>query len=207
MKLIIVRHGETSWNRHMRLQGQRDILISRNGLKQAKILAKRLSKVEIEIIYTSKLKRAIKTAEEIRKYHKNSKFVRSKSLNEMSWGIWEGLKMSYIKTRYKSLYKKREKNKFNFKVPKGESPKQLKDRLRKILDEIIKQNKDKTALIVGHGGVNRILLGILLGWNNEKIMSVRLHNASVTMLNVKNNKIKMLLFDSKRHLENGNMQS
>ena len=71
MRLIIVRHGETSWNKQKRLQGQNDIPISKIGLKQAKVLAKRLSSKNIDVIYTSRLKRAIKTAEEIKKFHKN----------------------------------------------------------------------------------------------------------------------------------------
>lgn len=206
MKLIIVRHGETLWNREMRLQGQKDIPISGKGLHQARMLAKRLSKEKIDVIYTSKLKRAVKTADEIKKFHKNARLIKEKSLNEMSWGIWERLKMDYIKKKYRQIHEKREKNKFNFKIPKGESPKMLKIRIKKILNKIIRQNKGRNVLIVGHGGVNRTILGILLKWSNEKILSVRLNNASITILNIKNNKARMNLFDSSHHLKNGNMQ-
>ena len=206
MKLIIARHGETLWNKEMMLQGQKDIPISRKGLHQAKMLAKRLSRENIDVIYTSRLNRAIKTAAEIKKFHKNARLIKEKSLNEMSWGIWEGLKIGYIKKKYKEMHKKREKDKFNFKIPRGESPQMLKTRVKKILDKIIRQNKGRNVLIVGHGGVNRTILGILLKWSNEKILSVRLNNASITILNVKNSKAKMSLFDSSHHLKNGNMQ-
>ena len=205
MRLIIVRHGETSWNRQKRLQGQKDIPISKIGLKQAKVLAKRLGNKKIDVIYTSRLKRAIKTAEEIKKFHKNAKLIKEKALNEMSWGIWEGLKMDYIKRKYRELYKKREKDKFNFRIPNGESPIILKNRIRKIISKIIKKSEDKTVLIVGHGGVNRTILGILLKWSNKKILSVRLQNASITILNIKNSKARMYLFNSYHHLKNGNM--
>lgn len=205
MKLIIVRHGETSWNKQKRLQGQKDIPMSKIGLKQAKVLAKRLSKTKVDVIYTSRLKRAIKTAEEIRKFHENAKLFKEKSLNEMFWGKWEGLKMEHIKKKYKELYKKREKDKFNFRIPKGESPKILKDRIKKIISSIIKKNKDKTVLVVGHGGVNRTILGILLKWSNKKILSVMLQNASISVINIKNDKARMHLFNSYRHLKNGNM--
>lgn len=200
MRLVIVRHGETLWNRHNKLQGQTDIPVSKKGLQQSKMLAKRLKNENIDVIYTSRLKRAVRTAIEIKKFHKNAKLVREKGLNEMSWGIWEGLKWDYIKKEYKNLYEKREKDRFNFKIPKGESPKLLKNRLKNILNKIIDHNKNNTVLIVGHGGVNRTILGILLKWNNKKILSVKLHNASITILNVKNNKTMMHLFNSKRHL-------
>ncbi len=205
MNLIIVRHGETSWNREKKLQGQKDIPMSKIGLKQAKVLAKKLSKIKIDVIYTSRLKRAIKTAEEIKRFHKNAKLIREKALNEMSWGIWEGLKMEHIKKKYKELYEKREKDKFNFRIPKGESPNILKNRLKRILNKIINHNKNKTVLIVGHGGVNRTILGILLKWSNKKILSVRLQNASITILNIKNSRARMYLFNSYHHLKNGNM--
>lgn len=200
MRLIIVRHGETLWNRANRLQGQTDIPMSKKGLQQSKMLSKRLKNEKIDLIYTSRLKRAIKTAEEIKKFHKNAKLVKEKGLNEMSWGIWEGLKWNHIKKNYKELYEKREKDKFNFKIPKGESSKLLKNRLKNILNKIIKHSKNNAVLIVGHGGVNRTILGILLKWSDKKILSVKLHNASITILNFKNNKVKMHLFNSKYHL-------
>lgn len=199
MKLIIVRHGETLWNKHMRLQGQKDIPISTAGLKQAKMLAKKLAKTKIDIIYTSKLKRAIKTAEEIKKYHNGIKIIQDKNLNEISWGIWEGLKWGYIKKKYTLLYQEREKDKFKFKIPKGESQIELKARIKKILNKITKHYKDKTVLIVGHGNVNRTILGILLKWSNRKILSVKLRNASVNILNIKNNKIKLQSFNKILH--------
>lgn len=204
MKLIIVRHGETLWNKQGKLQGQKDTPISRNGLKQARILAKRLSKEKIALVYTSKLQRAVKTAQEIRKFYNGLRIIQDKNLNEMSFGIWEGLKMGYIKKKFKELYEKREKDKFNFKIPKGESPLMLKNRLKKILSKI-KQNKNKNVLIVGHNGVNRTILGILLNWSDGKILSVRLNNASISVVNIKNNKAKLHLLNSSYHLKNGNL--
>lgn len=205
MKLLIARHGETSWNKEMRLQGQKDIPISKTGLQQAKMLAKRLGKEKIDVIYTSSLKRSIRTAHEVKKFHKNAKTIKEKNLNEMNWGIWEGLKMDNIKEKYKEIYEKREKDKFNFKIPKGESPKMLKMRVKKILNKIVRQNEDKNVLVVGHGGVNRTILGILLNWGNEKVLSVRPNNASITIVDIKNNKARMILFDSYGHLKNGSM--
>ena len=205
MKLIIVRHGETLWNRHNRLQGQMDVPISRIGLSQAKMLAERLRNKKIDVIYTSRLQRAVKTAEEIKKFHRNAMIVKDKMLNEMSWGIWEGLKIGYIKKKYRNIYGQRKKNKFNFQVPKGESPKQLNERVKKAIKKIIRQNKDKNILIVGHGGVNRAILGILLKWGSSRIISTRLNNASISILNIKNNKARMSLFNNYHHLKNGSL--
>lgn len=197
MKLILVRHGETIWNKQNRFQGKTDIPMSKIGLRQAKLLAKKLSNKRIGMIYTSKLKRAIKTAEIIKKFHKNAKIIKERNLNEVSWGLWEGLTKSEVKKKYPEMSKEREKDRFNFKVPNGESQMELKIRIKKILKKIINQTKDKNLLIVGHRNVNKIILGLLLNWNNKKMMSIDFHNASVTMLNVENNKPRMLLFNSR----------
>ena len=197
MKLIIVRHGETRWNKENKLQGQADNLLSKNGLKQAKLLAERLRNQNIDTIYSSMLKRSIKTAKEIKRFHYNSKLIKDKNLNELSWSIWEGLTWDYIKMKYKVLYEKREKNKFNFKVPKGESYKILKGRIKKLLGRIFKQNKNKDILIVGRLNVNRIIIGTLLRWSKEKMLSKKLSNTLIAVITIKSNEIKMQLIGLK----------
>ena len=205
MKIIIVRHGETNWNKHGKLQGIRDIPVSKIGLHQAKLLANRLDSIKIDAIYTSKLKRSMKTAQEIQRFHKHAKIAKLKELNEMSWGIWEGMRMEDVRRKYHDLYEKRKEDRFSYKIPKGESPLILKRRLHKIVDRLEKQHKNQNILIVGHGGINRVLMGILLKWSNEKVLLVKLHNASITIINVKNEIARMILFNSKHHLENGNL--
>lgn len=201
MRLIIVRHGETLWNRQRRFQGVTDISLSKIGLLQAKLLAKKLSKEKIDVIYTSMLKRAIRTAEEIQKFHKNAKILKTKILNEMSWGIWEGVRLDEIKRKYIQLYVKREKDRFNFRLPEGDSLKILKARVKKFFGSI--KSKDKTILIVGHLNVNRVLIGILMRWKNEKISSIKLNNASVIVIKAEKESAKIL--HSSSTIENGNL--
>lgn len=205
MKLIIVRHGETEWNKESRLQGEKDVPLSKAGLQQAKMLAKRLSKSKIDVIYSSLLKRAARTTEEIKRFHRSIRITKDKELNEMSWGIWEGFTWDRVKKEYPQLYIARKKDKFNFKVPRGESPKMLKSRITRVLNKIIKNNKGKNVLIVSHGGVNRTILGILLRWGNKKIVSTIINNASITIVSIKNSKSRMSLFDSQHHLKNGSL--
>lgn len=183
-KLIIVRHCETEWNRKNKMQGQTDIALSKFGVSHAKLLAKRLSKIKIDTAYSSRMKRSVKTAEEILRFHKGIKLKKEKSLNEMSWGIFEGLSNSDIRVTYPELYKAMESDKFNFRIPNGESPKILAVRVKNILRNILRKNKDKTVLIVAHGGVNRTIIGSILKWSNEKILSTRILNGSARIINI-----------------------
>lgn len=202
MKFVIVRHGQTSWNEKKRFQGKTDTGLSKNGLKQAEMLAKKLSKEKIDVIYTSMLKRAIVTAEKIQKFHKEARIIKAKELNELSWGIWEGIKLSEVKKRYPELYEKREKNRFNFRIQKGESLKMVKKRIKKILSSIRKKGNG-TVLIVGHLNVNRAIIGTLMGWKDKKTSSISLHNASVVAIEVNKSRAKILRASSS--IENGNL--
>ena len=207
MKLIIVRHGETEWNKEGKLQGIVDIPISKVGIHQAMMIADRLKGAKIDAIYTSKLKRAIKTARIISNHHSHIKIIQAKELNEMSWGKWEGMTMASVKKNYAKLYEKREKDKFRFKTPKGESPYLHQRRISRFIKKLSKKEKNKSVLIVGHGGTNRAIISSLLNWSIKKTMKIRMHNASLTVINIKNGKARMSLFDSKHHLTNGKMPS
>ena len=90
LKLIIVRHGVTEWNKEGRLQGKKDIPLSKEGEEQADKLAKRLKDEKIDKIYASPLKRACKTAEIINKYHKLPINIED-GLREISYGIFDGI--------------------------------------------------------------------------------------------------------------------
>ena len=69
MNLILIRHGETDWNRIGRCQGVADIVLNENGKRQAKELAESLKNHDIKAVYSSHLKRAFETAQEIAKHH------------------------------------------------------------------------------------------------------------------------------------------
>ena len=89
MRITTIRHGETNWNRERKPQGSCDIELNETGIAQAKKLATRLQHESCDIIYTSDLLRAKKTAEIINEYH-NVKMVASSQLRESSFGEFEG---------------------------------------------------------------------------------------------------------------------
>lgn len=188
MKFIIVRHGQTLWNAEKRFQGKTDTKLSKKGIKQAKMLAKKLSGKNIDVIYTSSLKRTVATAKEMLKFHKKAKIIKAKELDELLWGIWEGIKLSEVKKIYPELYKKRENDRFNFKIPKGESLRMLQSRVKKFLHRIMPKSKHKSVLIVSHLNVSRVLIGILMGLKGKKAASLNLDNASVIEITIDNKK-------------------
>ena len=190
-KLIIVRHCKTYLNEENREQGITDLPLSEEGIKQAQILALALKNEKVEVIYTSQFKRAIQTAEAINKFH-NVPLLKEKILNEMSYGIFEGMTINEIKEKYAELFEEWHKDEFNFKFPEGESLSIIKNRLNQCLPSIASEKKN--IMIVAHGEVSRVILGILLNWSNEKIISTKLRNGSVTILETEKNP-KLLVFN------------
>ena len=89
MQLILVRHGETLWNKEGRIQGTSDIELSEAGIEQAQLLALSLKDQTICAIHASPLKRALKTAEIINEFHRKEIQINS-DLMEMDQGDFEG---------------------------------------------------------------------------------------------------------------------
>lgn len=163
----IVRHGETEWNVKDLLQGQKDSNLTKKGIEQAKLLAKKFKNIKLDAIFSSDLIRAKKTAEIIALEHKIA--VRTKEiLRERNFGKLEGRREDEIKEELKDLFLKFEKAKHEEKlkfryVPDMESDEELISRLITFLREIAVAYSGKTVLVVSHGGMMRTLL-IHLGY-------------------------------------------
>lgn len=181
MRLIIVRHGETDWNRECRYQGRMDIPLNENGRRQAHLLAKALSCEEISLIFSSPLKRALETAKVI-SLQKGVPIIVRDELSEIYHGEWEGLLLSEVKRKYADVFEmwKREPEKTT--IPSGESLNMVLNRVKPLLAYIIDKCKDKTVLIVGHGGVNKVIFCVLLGLPLSYFWKFRQDNANLSIL-------------------------
>ena len=148
-RIFLVRHAESVGNKKRVPQGQIDYALTPEGVRQAKAIAKRLSKIRFDAIYASTLTRACRTAEEIAKLQ-HCKVVRSKLLMERSFGKHEGRPYPGVGVAYRYNSYAR--------PPGGESMKQALDRVKPLLAKILKKHAGKTILIVGHGNLGRATL-------------------------------------------------
>ena len=89
MKLYIIRHGETSWNKEKKLQGQRDIMLNENGLRLAELTGEGMKDIEFDLVISSPLIRAKQTAELVMA-GRQLPMITDKRIIEMSFGKWEG---------------------------------------------------------------------------------------------------------------------
>lgn len=161
MKLYLLRHGQTDWNLTWKMQGRTDIPLNQKGLEQAQKAARELKNIPFDLILSSPLIRAKKTAETIAEPH-NIKVLPEELLIEMSFGIHEG------QTPESDPDKEDRKKLFDFPeeyIPasKGESYEELDKRCKTLLSKLQKDYSSySNILLVSHGAFFKGLLRSIL---------------------------------------------
>lgn len=165
--IYIVRHGETEWNQKKLVQGQKDSPLTKGGIEQAKQLAKELKKANFDLIFSSDLLRAKKTAEIIAAEHELA--VESTNLlRERKLGNLEGKSVEALRAFEKLFKELKEEEIFKYKShPDIESDEEITTRLITFLRETAITHPGKKILAVTHGGTIRALL-IKLGFSTYK---------------------------------------
>lgn len=169
IRLYHVRHGETDWNTEGRLQGQTDIPMNENGIRQAfrngealltHFLAEGIAPESLHYV-ASPLMRAQETMEIVRVslgLHEDG-YETEPRLIEIAFGEWSGATIRELKREGQhQLVNERRRDKYNFVPPGGESYAQLAERVAGWLAEL-----DRDCLVSSHGGVFRVLHGFILG--------------------------------------------
>ncbi|MFA5796782.1 MAG: histidine phosphatase family protein [Candidatus Woesearchaeota archaeon] len=196
-RLILVRHGETIANGKARVCGGWQSPLTRKGIDQAKKLAIRLKDESIDIIYTSNLIRARKTAAYIRRYHQKTPCIVESELRERYYGTFERKKVSAFYVAMQKVGKTRA----TFRPPRGESAGDVRKRAKKVLTKIISQNRGKTILIVAHGAFNTCAILYLLKKKNTEYVKLFQHNTAVTIINITGKKVKLHTLNCTKHLK------
>jgi len=176
--IILVRHGETEWNVAEIFRGRIDVDLNETGIKQAELLAEYLSNLKINAIYSSPLRRALKTAETIASCHKlNVEIV--PGLIDFDYGEWQGVSHQEVKAKYKELYAEWLNSPDKVKMPSGESLSDVRGRAMGMVDSIIARHKG-TVVLVSHRVVNKVLICALLGLDNSRFWNIKQDNCGIT---------------------------
>ena len=177
-EIILARHGETKWNVEEVFRGRTDIELNQTGIKQAELLAGYLSKRKIDAIYSSPLKRAVKTAETIAGYHGLDIKV-APGLIDFDCGDWHGLLRQEVQDKYKELYDLWVNHPDKVKIPGGESLNDVGERAISVLDDVITKHGG-TVILVAHRVVNKVLTCALLGLDNSHFWNIRQDICGIT---------------------------
>jgi probable phosphoglycerate mutase len=150
LKLILVRHGETYWNKERRVQGgDSDIELNDTGLEQARKIAAFLENESIIAILSSPLQRAIATAKILASQHQLPVEI-DQGLRELKVGELEGMPVSNLSTTFSQFLMQWWQDRGAMKLPNGESLIELQQRAWKVIEGLLEKHKDGTVVVVSH---------------------------------------------------------
>lgn len=156
-RIHLIRHGQVAGYDQPRYNGQTDVALTDVGLEQYHRLKDLLSDKPISACYTSDLSRCAIGADIICGQF-GIEPVRRRELRELNIGIWEGMTWLEITARWPEEWRARLADLVNYRVPEGENLLDVHNRVMPVIAEIIERHKGQEILVVGHGGVNRVVL-------------------------------------------------
>ena len=198
MKLILARHGQTHWNSQRRLQGRKDSALTTIGKSQARLLGRLVAREPVDVLLSSDLGRSYATASfAARRLHLKAR--KMEALREISYGKLEGMNEEEMARAFPGVWARRQKDRLHYRVPGGENYLDVAARLKPFLQWLLKKHKDETVLLVGHGNLNRILMGILLKLAPRKWLNIHQPNYVVYFLDIEKGRVKSLKHISLGH--------
>lgn len=184
-----VRHGITAWNKEGREQGSRDIPLDEEGMEMAARLAQRLASEQWDVMYTSPLSRAQKTAEIIAESKQGIALVVDERLREPSGGLMEGTTEAERIDKWGIAWRELELG--------CESFADSRSRGIAFIEEMMETYPDQRILVVSHGGLIGQLLEMLVPAEN---LEGDLANTSVTIIDLQESGNSCRLFNCTKHL-------
>ncbi|MDK2945418.1 MAG: hypothetical protein PWQ85_162 [Geotoga sp.] len=204
LNIYLVRHGITDWNKEYRWQGEEDEELNAEGINQAETVQKRFAGDNIKSIYSSTLKRAIKTAEIINRNH-NLEINKLSNLDECKVGPFSGLHIDEVKNKYKKEFKEWSGDPWS-NIEGMESLGDVQSRSVKAVKNIIsKHEKDDKIIVVAHGLVIRTIISWVLKLPITSNSNFRIDNCSVSEVLYENNKFRLKSLNETWHLIHFNM--
>lgn len=182
-RLILVRHGETKWNKENVFRGQSDIPLSEKGRRQANLTGKALSSLPFTVIFTSPLRRAYQTAASIAEWQQSCKEVIAvKGLIDINFGSWQGLKVEEVLRRYPHEYDLWVNKPQSVMFPEGESLEAARLRAWGFVQNVLQDYRNKNICLVSHRVVVRLILLTALGLDSSLFWHIEQGTCALNMI-------------------------
>jgi broad specificity phosphatase PhoE len=158
--ILIARHGQSDWNAERRWQGHADRPLTEKGREQARVLAARLVRIDLDAVYSSDLRRARDTAAVVAE-SQGLELRTVPDLREVDVGSWSGLTRAEAEQRFPEAFARWQQGYPGWED--GESYEAMTDRVLAAVLKIAGAHRDERVLIVSHGGPIRAIHAAALG--------------------------------------------
>lgn len=201
LRILLVRHGETDWNRLGRFQGRVDVPLNQVGIAQAEALGLALRKERFSAFYSSPLKRALETVCRIRLHHPGTALCIEPDLMEMNLGDFDGMEGSRWVDLYPEFLQAWKKEPAELRMPGGETLLEVQTRAIGIVTSIVERHKPgEKILICSHNFVILALLCHVLGIPLNRFREIGQSNGSINRLSYQGGRLLVEQLDDRSHL-------
>ena len=202
MRILLLRHAETEWNRERRYQGWRDSPLSPTGREQAESAARLLAASPLAAVWSSPLARARETAALIAAPHKLP--VReADAFKEMAFGDWEGLTRDEVRERFPDAHRAWAETPHEAAWPGAETLGVVRARALAGLEALRETHQGQTICLVSHGITSRILILEALGLGLDRLWSLQLSTTGISELEFRDDWTTLHRMNSLIHLADG----
>ncbi|MEY3265228.1 MAG: hypothetical protein RL717_2705 [Pseudomonadota bacterium] len=202
--IILIRHGETDWNRVRRLQGHWDIALNELGHRQASALALALSSEKPTAIYASDLQRARDTAQAVADRHQITVSIDAR-LRERCYGAFEGLLYDDIDGHFPQAFAQWQARELHARFPAGERQAEtlheFSARAVAVVTELAQRHDNEKIIIVSHGGVLDCVYRAAYGMDLLVERQFDMKNAAINRLHWNGTQMTVLQWADVAHLD------
>jgi broad specificity phosphatase PhoE len=198
--IILVRHGQTAWNREERFRGHADVPLDETGLAQAQAVANRVAlEWKPDAIYAGPLSRTLQTAQPAAALF-NLTVLSEPGLIDVDCGEWQGYSSNEVQAKWPAEYDMYLHDPLSFQFPNGESLEAARLRAFQRVNELAGAHSGKTIMLVGHTALNRLILLSVLGMNSSGFWKMRQDTCAINMFEIESGSFTLHLLNETSHL-------
>ncbi len=199
-RIILVRHGQTEWNRIERFRGQADVPLNATGLAQAQATGRRIATTWQPVaVYASPLSRTVQTAQAIAQ-HFDLPVQPQADLIDIDYGKWRGLTPAEVGERWPDIFQAWQKAPHTAQIPDGETLAHLRDRGMAAVHRLVDRHIEETFVIVGHTVINRVLLLGMLGLGNDRFWHLGQQTCAINVIQAQKGDFTLISLNDTCHL-------
>lgn len=202
-ELILIRHGETDWNRELRFQGQVDVPLNAMGLEQARRVAVRLAAENVQQLLSSDLIRAQQTAQCVAAHGLSLRPagpVLDTGLREQSFGVVDGLRVADIKQQHAEAWAQWVRFDADYAFAGGESTRQFHARVMATVQGLAQRHPQQTLVVVTHGGVLDMIYRTAQGLPLSGPRQSEIPNAGLNRVRLRGTSVEIVCWADTAHL-------
>lgn len=199
-RLILVRHGETEWNRVERFRGRADVSLNPTGLAQAEATARRIrAGWQVTAVYCSPLSRAAATARAIAALFRLAA-TPIQDLIDIDYGEWQGKSPEEVRSLWPDLLSAWYEKPHTVRIPGGESLEDIRTRSGRAVRQIAAQHREGSVVVVAHTVINRVILLEILNLGNDRFWRIRQDTCAINEMELDGGEMTLVSMNDTCHL-------